>query len=88
MALSHPQELFYSFTTGEQRLQLCYEVSMFDREIRKQRARKKHPEWSELEVMHEIIRQAFLPEPMPEWLIKQMQQRLDESRARQSAGLE
>jgi hypothetical protein len=38
--------------------------------------------------MHEIIRQAFLPEPMPEWLIKQMQQRLDESRARQSVGLE
>jgi hypothetical protein len=88
MALPYPQELFYFLTTGEQRLMLSLEMSMFDREIRKQKIRREHPGWCELEVMHEIIRQAFLPEPMPEWLIKQMHQRLDEQVARRSAGLE
>ena len=40
---------------------------MFDRDIGKQKLRREHPEWSELEVMHQIIRQAFHSEPVPEW---------------------
>jgi hypothetical protein len=64
------------------------EMSAFDREVRKQKLRREHPEWSELEVMHQIIRQAFRSEPVPEWLERKMQQRLDEQRARQLARLE
>ncbi|HEY2389886.1 MAG TPA: hypothetical protein VGK22_01825 [Candidatus Angelobacter sp.] len=74
--------------TGEQKFLLSYEMSMFDREIRKQKIRREHPEWSELEVMHQIIRQAFRSEPVPEWLERKMQERLDEQHARQIAGLE
>ncbi len=81
MALRYPQELLYSFLTNEQRLHLAIEMSEFDRDIRKQKIRREHPEWREMEVMHEIIRQAFLPEPAPAWLEKKMKQRLDEQRA-------
>jgi hypothetical protein len=80
--------LVQSFMTGEQKMLLSFEISEFDREIRKQRVRRDHPEWCELEVKHEIMRQAFRSEPVPEWLEKLMQQRLEEFRARQSAGLE
>jgi hypothetical protein len=80
--------LVQSFMTGEQKMLLSFEISEFDREIRKQKVRRDHPEWCELEVKHEIMRQAFRSEPVPEWLEKQMQQRLEKFRARQSAGPE
>ncbi|MCU1255936.1 MAG: hypothetical protein JWM83_2235 [Candidatus Angelobacter sp.] len=67
---------------------LSLEISEFDRQIRKQKIRRDHPEWCELEVMHEILRQAFRSEPVPEGLEKQIQQRVQEFRTRQSAGLE
>jgi len=57
---------------------LSLEMSMFDQEIRKQKIRRDHREWSELEVKHEIFRQAFLPKSAPDWLEKLMKQRLDE----------
>lgn len=93
MAISNRRDrdgafLVQSFMTGEQKILLSLEISEFDREIRKQKLRRDHPEWCELEVMHEIMRQAFRSEPVPEWLEKQMKQRLDEHRARQSVGLE
>ncbi len=75
--------LVQSFMTGEQKVLLSFEMSYFDREIRKQKARKEHPEWSELEVMHEILRQAFLPSPVPEGLARLMRQRVDEQRISQ-----
>ena len=77
-----------SFMTGEQKVLLSLEISLFDREIRKQRIRRDNPEWSELEVMHEIFRQAFLPKPVPEALAQLMQRRVAEQRARKLAGLE
>jgi hypothetical protein len=80
--------LVQSFMTGEQKMLLSFEISEFDREIRKQKIRRDHPEWCELEVKHEIMRQAFRSEPIPEWLEKQMKERLDQHRARQAAGLE
>ena len=67
--------------SGESRLLMTLEMSNFDREIRKQKIRRDHPEWSELEVMHEIIRQAFLPDLAPAWLEKQMRGRLEQQRA-------
>ncbi|HWF05049.1 MAG TPA: hypothetical protein VHA06_15270 [Candidatus Angelobacter sp.] len=79
--------LVQSFMTGEQKFLLTYEMSMFDRGVIKQKLRREHPEWSKLEVMHEIIRQAFHSEPVPEWLERKMQQRLDEQHARQLADL-
>ena len=88
MAWRYPDQLFYSFLTQEQHFLLACEITEFDRSIRKQKIRSEHPEWCELEVMHEMIRQAFLPDPMPEWLIKQMKERLDQQRSSQSADLE
>lgn len=79
--------LVQSFMTGEQKILLSLEISEFDREIRKQKIRRDHPEWCELEVKHELMRQAFRSEPVPGWLEKQMQQRLEEHRARQLADL-
>jgi hypothetical protein len=80
--------LVQSFMTGEQKIMLSLEISEFDRQIRKQKNRRDHPEWCELEVMREILRQAFRSEPVPEGLEKQIQQRVQEFRTRQSAGLE
>lgn len=93
MAIRHNRDrdgafLVQSFMTGEQKILLSLEISEFDREIRKQRLRREHPEWCELEVMQEILRQAFRSGPVPEWVERRMQQRLDEHRVRQSAGLE
>jgi hypothetical protein len=80
MALRYPEQLFYEFLNGEQRMLLSYEISMFDREIRKQRLRRAHPEWSDVEVMNEIIRQSFKSEAVPAWLERKLQQRVDEHR--------
>jgi hypothetical protein len=80
--------LVQSFMTGEQKILLSLEMSLFDRDVRKQKLRSEHSEWSELEVMHEIIRQAFRSEPVPEWLERKMKLRLDQQRARQLARLE
>jgi hypothetical protein len=88
MTLNNSNELLNSFLTGEERVLLSLEISEFDREIRKQKIRREHPEWCELEVMHEILRQAFRSEPVPEWVERQMQQRLDEYRARHMDDLE
>lgn len=77
-----------SFMSGEQKILLSLEISLFDREIRKQKIRRDHPEWSELDLMHEIMRQAFRPGPVPDWVEKQMAQRVEEHSARKAAGLE
>jgi len=81
MARDFPERLLLSFLTGEQRLLLTWELCEFDRAIRKQKIRRQYPEWCEMEVVHEIIRQAFLPKPTPVWLEKRMKQRLDMHRA-------
>lgn len=82
MALRYREQLLYEFLGPENRLKLALEITEFDREIRKQKLRRQHPEWCELEVMNEIIRQAFRvkSEPIPDWLENQMQQRVHEWR--------
>jgi hypothetical protein len=50
--------------TGEQRLLTGFEMSLFARELSKQRIRRGHPEWSETQVARELVRLA-LPGPMP-----------------------
>jgi len=51
--------------SGEQRLLLAYEMCMFARELNRARLRQEHPEWSEASIAREILRLAFLPEPLP-----------------------
>lgn len=53
--------------TGTQRLLLSFEMSLFARELSKQGIRQEHPEWSETEIMRELIRLAFLPSELPAW---------------------
>lgn len=51
--------------TGEQRLLLAFEMSLFARELAKERIRQEHPEWAETQVARELIRLALLPAPLP-----------------------
>jgi len=55
---------------GEQRLLLALEMSLFARELAKERIRREHPEWSETQVARELVREAFLPGSVPAWLRK------------------
>jgi hypothetical protein len=50
---------------GEQRLLMALEMSLFTRELAKQGIREQHPDWSNAEVAYELIRRAFLPDPVP-----------------------
>lgn len=51
--------------TGEQRLLLAFEMSLFARELAKAGIRHDHPDWSEQQVVREVIRLAFLPDLPP-----------------------
>jgi hypothetical protein len=51
--------------SGEQRMTLAYEMSMFVRELMKEGIRRDHPEWSEAQVAREWLRLAFLPALLP-----------------------
>jgi Rv0078B-related antitoxin len=52
----------------EQRLQIALEISDCCRELRKAGIRRDHPNWTERQVMIELFRLAFLPEPLPAWV--------------------
>jgi hypothetical protein len=54
--------------SGEQRLLLAFEMSLFARELAREGIRRDHPEWSEALVARELLRRAFLPEPLPSWI--------------------
>jgi Rv0078B-related antitoxin len=47
--------------TGEQRLLMALEMSIFVRELQKVRIRQEHPEWPDTEVARELLRLAFQP---------------------------
>lgn len=51
--------------SGEQRLLLAYEMSMFARELNRARLLREHPEWTEASIARELLRLAFLPAPLP-----------------------
>jgi hypothetical protein len=51
--------------SGEQRLNLAFEMSMFARGLCRERIRHEHPEWTEAEVARELLRLAFFPAPLP-----------------------
>jgi len=50
---------------GEQRLLLALEMSLFARELAKERIRREYPEWSDAQVARELVRLTFLPAPVP-----------------------
>jgi hypothetical protein len=54
--------------SGEQRMTLAYEMSMFVRELMKEGIRRDHPEWTETQIARELLRRAFFPAPLPAWL--------------------
>ncbi len=54
-----------SAMTGEQRITLAYEMSMFARDLAKEGIRRDHPEWTEPQIARELLRLAFLPAPLP-----------------------
>jgi hypothetical protein len=51
--------------SGEQRLLLAFEMSLFARDLARERIRCEHDDWSEGDVTREILRLAFLPHPLP-----------------------
>jgi hypothetical protein len=51
--------------SGEQRLLLAFEMSMFARELNRSRLRSEHPEWTEAQIVRELLRLAFFPQPLP-----------------------
>ena len=54
---------------GEQRLLMALDMSLFARELAKERIRQEHPEWAETRVTRELLRLALLPEPLPPQLL-------------------
>jgi len=54
--------------TGEERLLQALEMSAFARELAKSKIRSDHPDWSEPQIAREVLRLAFLPDPLPSGL--------------------
>ncbi len=54
-----------SAMSGEQRLLLSFEMSLFARELAQEGIRRDHPDWTEAQVARELLRLAFLPAPLP-----------------------
>ena len=52
--------------SGEQRILLAFEMSMFARELSRERIRREHPEWPEIQIDRELLRLAFFPAPLPD----------------------
>ena len=59
------QEAVQQSLTGEQRLMLAFEMSLFARDLAAECIRQEHPGWSESQVKRELLRLAFLPHPVP-----------------------
>lgn len=51
--------------TGEQRLLLAFEMSLFARDLARAGIQREHPDWDEAHTARELLRLAFLPEPLP-----------------------
>jgi hypothetical protein len=52
--------------SGEQRILLAFEMSMFARELNRERIRREHPDWQESQIDRELLRLAFFPAPLPD----------------------
>jgi hypothetical protein len=54
--------------SGEQRILLAFEMSLFARELAREGIRREHPDWPEARVARELLRLAFFPAPLPSWI--------------------
>ena len=54
--------------SGEQRILLAFEMSLFARELATEGIRRNHPEWPEARVTRELLRLAFFPAALPSWI--------------------
>jgi hypothetical protein len=59
------QDEIHRAMTGEQRVLLAFEMSLFARELARAGIRQEHPDWPEDRVARELMRLAFLPKPLP-----------------------
>ncbi len=58
----------YRAMSGEERILLAFEMSLFARELAREGIRQQHPEWPEARVARELLRLAFFPAPLPSWI--------------------
>jgi len=68
---THPEAQAIQFEiqramSGEQRVHLAFEMSLFARELSRERILREHPEWSERQAARELLRLAFFPAPLPD----------------------
>ena len=54
--------------SGEERVLLAYEMSMFVRQVMVDGIRRDHPDWSDAQTSRELLKRAFSPAPIPSWL--------------------
>jgi hypothetical protein len=54
--------------TGPQRLHVAFELSDTSQALRKAGIKREHPDWPERQVVLELLRLAFFPEPLPAWV--------------------
>jgi hypothetical protein len=57
-------QILRSMSEG-QRLQLAFEMSLFARDVAKAGIRFDHPDWTDAQITHELLRLAFFPKPLP-----------------------
>lgn len=51
--------------SGRQRLEIAVQMSLMARQLSLARLRQAHPDWTEARLKRELIRYAFLPDPLP-----------------------
>jgi hypothetical protein len=51
--------------SGEQRILIALEMSLFARDLAREWIRSQHPDWNEGQIQRELLRIAFLPKPLP-----------------------
>lgn len=54
--------------TADQRFLVALDMSEFCQKLRIAGIWRDHPGWTEHQVMMEVLRLAFLPEPLPSWV--------------------
>jgi hypothetical protein len=54
--------------SGEQRLLVAFEMSLFARELARAGIRREHPKWPEARIRRELLRLAFFPSLLPSWI--------------------
>jgi hypothetical protein len=59
------QDQIHRAMTGEQRVMLAFEMSLFARELARAGIREQHPDWPDDRVARELLRLAFLPKLLP-----------------------